>query len=83
MKNHAQVARLAVLGVLSFVTILSLTTTSSASTGNIVKADLTGTWQIALRGTTGCGPSAMQANVTLNSAGVGTGTLVTHGTTAN
>jgi hypothetical protein len=79
MKSHTQAARLAVLGVLSFVTAFALTSTSLASTGNIVKADLTGTWQIALRGTTGCGPSAMLANVTLNSAGVGTGTLVTHG----
>src|SRR6266700_5749339 len=78
MKNHCQLARLAFLGVLSFVTVISLTTTSSA-TGNVVKSDLTGNWQIALRGTTGCGFASMQANVTLNSAGTGTGTLVTHG----
>lgn len=78
MKNHTQLARTSVLAVLSFVTILALAATSSA-TGNIVKSDLTGTWQLALRGTTGCGFSAMQANVTLNATGTGTATLQTHG----
>jgi len=51
----------------------------SLATGNIVKSDLTGTWQIALRGTTGCGFVSMQANITMNSSGSGTGTLQTHG----
>jgi len=78
MNNHRQISRLAVLGVLSLVTVISLTTLSSA-TGNFVKSDLAGTWQIALRGTTGCGFVSMQANVTLNSAGTGTASLQTHG----
>jgi hypothetical protein len=50
-----------------------------ASIGSIVKSDLAGSWQIALRGTTGCGFVSMQANITLNTAGSGTGTLRTHG----
>ena len=78
MKNHTQLARLSLLSILSLATILAFTTNSSA-TGNIVKSDLAGTWQFALRGTTGCGNSAMQATMTMNTAGVGTGTLVTHG----
>ena len=65
-----------------FVTVISLTTFSSA-TGNILKSDLTGTWQLALRGTTGCGFSSMQANVTLNSLGTGTATIQTHGECGN
>lgn len=78
MKDRCQPARFALLAVLSLVTVISLSTRSSA-TGNIVKSDLTGTWQIALRGTTGCGFVSMQANVTLNSAGSGTASLQTHG----
>lgn len=65
---------LSVMIVVSFCNVPSW-----ASTGNIVTSDLAGIWQIALRGTTGCGLSAMQANVTLNTAGNGTATLVTHG----
>jgi hypothetical protein len=79
MKDDRQPARLALLAVFSLVAVISLSIAGSASTGNIVKSDLTGSWQIALRGTTGCGFVAMQANVTLNSTGAGTGTLQTHG----
>ena len=76
MKNHVALARLAVLALLSFA---ALTATSQATTGNIVKTDLAGKWNIALRGTTGCGPSAMQAVTTLGTTGTGSATLVTHG----
>src|ERR1700726_128806 len=78
MKKDSLAAQCSLFIVLSLVTIISLGSTSSA-TGNIVKSDLTGTWLIAMRGTTGCGFVAMQANVTINSSGVGTGTLQTHG----
>ncbi len=78
MKNNRKPARTGLLVVLSLVTVMSLSSISSA-TGNIVKSDLTGTWQIALRGNTGCGFSSMLANVTMNTAGVGTGTLLQHG----
>jgi hypothetical protein len=79
MKPHRNLARLAFLGVLSLATIISFSAASSATTGNIVKSDLTGNWLITLRGTTGCGFSSMQANVTLGSTGTGTATLQMHG----
>jgi hypothetical protein len=71
--------RLSVLGALTLLAILTTSTPGSATIGSIVKSDLQGSWQIALRGNTGCGFVSMLANVTLNSAGSGTGTLVTHG----
>ena len=76
MKHHRIATRLALF---SLVAVISLCTISSASIGNITKSDLTGNWVIALRGTTGCGFSSMQANVTLGSTGTGTATLQTHG----
>ena len=77
MKTHLLEARLTI-GLLTVVTVLSLTAVSSA-TGNILKSDLTGTWYIALQGNTGCGLVAMTANATLNTSGKGTASLVTHG----
>jgi hypothetical protein len=79
MKNQSVFARLFALSVLAITSVVSLSGTSAAGIGNITKADLAGKWNIALRGTTGCGPSTMQIGVTLNTSGVGTGTLVTHG----
>jgi hypothetical protein len=49
MKNHCQLARLASLAV-----VVAMTKPSSA-TGNIVKADLSGAWQMTIVGQTGCG----------------------------
>jgi len=49
MKNHCQLARLASLVVLSLVVVVAMTTPSSA-TGNIVKADLSGAWQMTIVG---------------------------------
>jgi hypothetical protein len=77
MKNHLLAARLT-LGLLTVVTVLSLTAVSSA-TGNILKSDLTGTWNIVFHGNTGCGLVAMTANTTLSTSGKGTASLVTHG----
>jgi hypothetical protein len=79
MKNSRVLARLVALSVLALTSIVSLSTAGFASIGNISKADLAGQWNIALRGTTGCGAATMQIGVTLSTAGVGTGTLVTHG----
>lgn len=73
-----QPARLVLFAVLSLVTVVALSIPSSA-TGNIVKSDLAGTWQIALRGVTGCGFVSMQSTVVLNSTGSGTASLQTHG----
>ncbi len=75
MKNHL---RLGCALVFSVATVIAFSTPSSA-TGNIVKSDLTGPWQIALRGTTGCGFVAMQANISMTPTGSGTGTLTIHG----
>jgi hypothetical protein len=48
--------------------------------GNIVKANLSGKWQIALTGFTGCGNHALLMTVNLdNTASGATGTLVGHG----
>ena len=52
MKDHCQLARLASLVVLSLVIVVAMTTPSSA-TGNIVKADLSGAWQMTIIGQTG------------------------------
>ena len=65
MKNLWGVRLVPVL--LTVMTILALTSASSA-TGNIVKSDLTGTWNVVFHGNTGCGLVAMTANTTLNTS---------------
>lgn len=79
MKNRCQPARLTVLVVLSLVTIIAMSTPSSA-TGNIGKADLAGPWQVSLiLANSGCGPMSILVNFTLNSNGSATNaTLVSH-----
>ena len=72
-------ARLVLLALLGLVTMLSVSQRSKA-TGAIGKEDLAGPWQIALTGNTGCGSTAMLFMGTLNTSGVGTGTLVSHST---
>lgn len=44
----------------------------SSATGNIVKADLAGTWQMTVIGETGCGFGTTLYTFTLNSNGVAT-----------
>ena len=81
MNYHRQLtapARLVLLAVLGLVTLLLVPKLSKA-TGAIGKEDLAGPWQIALGGNTGCGVVSMLFNGTLNSAGTGSGTLVSHG----
>jgi hypothetical protein len=68
MKNHCQLARLASLVVLSLVVVAAMTTPSSA-TGNIVKADLSGAWQMTIVGQTGCGFGTTLYTFTLNASG--------------
>jgi hypothetical protein len=79
MKKLYQSARQAFLIVLTLVIVIAVSSLGSASTGNIVKSDLAGNWLIALHGTTGCGFSDMEADVSINTSGIGTGTLTTHG----
>ena len=45
---------------------------SSASIGNINKADLSGPWQVSFYGQGGCGVGTAQVNFTLNASGVST-----------
>jgi hypothetical protein len=68
MKKHCQLARLASLVVLSLVVVVALTAQSSA-TGNIVKADLSGAWQMTIIGQTGCGFGTTLYTFTLNASG--------------
>jgi len=64
-------ARAALLAVLSLAVIVMLPTQSSA-TGNVVKADLAGAWQVTLYGQGGCGVGTTVVNFTLNSSGSAT-----------
>jgi hypothetical protein len=68
MKNHCQLARLASLVVLALVVIVTMTTPSSA-TGDIVKADLAGRWQMTIIGQTGCGFGTTLYTFTLSASG--------------
>jgi hypothetical protein len=79
MKHQSVIARCLLPAVLSLVTVAFLTLPVAASIGNIVASDLAGNWMISMRGTTGCGFVDMEADVTINSSGAGTGTLTTHG----
>ena len=67
MKN-CQLARLTSLAVLSLVAVVTMPTLSSA-TGDVVKADLAGRWQMTLIGQTGCGFGTTLYTFTLNASG--------------
>jgi hypothetical protein len=67
MKN-CQLARLTSLAVLSLVVVVTMPTLSSA-TGDVVKADLAGRWQMTLIGQTGCGFGTTLYTFTLNASG--------------
>jgi hypothetical protein len=71
-------ARLAILVVLSLVTVASIVKLSRASIGTVTKADLTGSWQGTFFGNTGCGISTEVFNFTLNSSGSGTASAKYH-----
>jgi hypothetical protein len=74
MITHRKSTRLAVLGLLVLATVGSLVGVSAAATP-ITIAQLSGPWQIAIVGNTGCGVSSMLYNGRLNSIGQSTGTL--------
>jgi len=80
MKSHRQLTMLAFSIVLSFVLSVLFVKPSSATIGLISKPDLTGSWQIALTGRTGCGLVSMLVNVTLDWTAKGTNAVIkTHG----
>jgi hypothetical protein len=68
MKDYRQWARLSSVVVLSLVTVIAMTTPSSA-TGNIGKGDLAGAWQMTIIGQTGCGFGTTLYTFTLNASG--------------
>lgn len=72
-KKHLQLA------LVTFALGTVMVQPSEASIGTITKADLSGAWRISMTGRTGCGDVAMMADVSLNTLGVGTATLKTHG----
>src|SRR5688572_7584810 len=68
-------------GMLAMFSLLFLfgTATPSSATGNIVKSDLKGTWNVSLEGRTGCGFVSMLATMTFSTNGIGTGPIQIHG----
>jgi hypothetical protein len=78
MNYHRKAPRLVLLAVLALVTVVAVVNLSRASIGTVTKADLSGSWQAALVGSSGCGTGSMLVNFTLNSAGMGTATIVGH-----
>jgi len=79
MNYHRKPARLVLLAVLALVTVISAVKLR-ATVGTISKSDLSGSWQAALVGSSGCGTGSMQVNFTLNGTGTGTATIVGHST---
>jgi hypothetical protein len=78
MGNDRQAVRTGLIVAFSTLFLLGTAAPGSA-TGNIVKSDLKGTWQISLRGSTACGFVSMRATMTFGLTGVGTGPLTIHG----
>jgi hypothetical protein len=78
MANKSRFARTSLLAAFSLLFLLG-TAMPGFATGNIVKSDLKGAWQITLRGETGCGAVGMRASITFGTAGSGTGPLEIHG----
>jgi hypothetical protein len=71
-------ARLVCLAVLVLATVVAVVKLSRASIGVISKADLAGSWQAAVVGSSGCGTGSMLVTFTLNSSGTGTATIAGH-----
>jgi len=77
LRDH--LSRVAVIALLTLVTIVSTVKFSQASIGDVTKADLAGPWQATLIGNTGCGLVSMLVTFTLNSSGTATNaTITTH-----
>jgi hypothetical protein len=72
MQNRRKFARLVIPVALCLVVAIAMVKRSSASIGNINKADLSGQWVVTLYAQTGCGVGTSQVNFTLNAAGVST-----------
>src|SRR5947209_593795 len=72
-KYRRQLTGALMFAVIVGVAVVSITKISKASVGNISKADLAGSWQIALITTGGgCGNGTILATFTLNASGAAT-----------
>ena len=71
LTHGPRAARIMFLAVLSLSTVLLMATPSFA-TGNVVKADLAGSWQVTLYGQGGCGVGTTLVTFTLNASGSAT-----------
>lgn len=72
MKNDRKLVRPAILVALCLITAVALVKHSSATIGNISKADLSGNWQMTLYGQGGCGVGSTLVTFTLNGSGSAT-----------
>jgi hypothetical protein len=81
MQNRRKFARLVIPVALCLIAAVVMVKRSSASIGNINKADLSGAWVVTLYAQTGCGVGTSQVNFTLNASGVSTA-ATNHGHTA-
>lgn len=72
--KHSLVSRAARTIALAVLPLFAIALLSSPSwaTGNIVKADLAGNWQVTLYGQGGCGVGTTLVTFTLNASGVAT-----------
>src|SRR5580765_4220021 len=69
LTHGPRAARIMFLAVLSTVLLMA---TPSFATGNVVKADLAGSWQVTLYGQGGCGVGTTLVTFTLNASGSAT-----------
>jgi hypothetical protein len=79
MNYHRKSTRVVLLATLCIVAVITVVKVSRASIGTIGKSDISGPWQIAVTGNTGCGLSALLATTTLNEHGSGPATITMHG----
>lgn len=85
MTRFARSFRRAALAVLPVAAAFAscLPTASSAGVGQITLPDFAGNWIATLQGVTGCGPTAMHVQISMNNAGTGTATTTLHGQCGN
>jgi hypothetical protein len=76
--KYRQLGRLLPVLVVMSLTMMFSVRPSGATVGTITKADLSGPWQAALVGSSGCGTGTLLIDFTLNTSGTGSATLVGH-----
>lgn len=77
---HRLAARIAVAALPVATALATLVPgVSMAGVGQITLPDFSGSWVATLQGVTGCGPTSMHVQISMNNAGVGTATTTAHG----